>query len=86
MNEYCQIDQAMEDGKFSRVRDLVLVNKVCPSLYAIQMSTINGHHGCVNFALTYCHNNLRSGVDIKTTHYNHKTDTWSREIPSEYRY
>jgi hypothetical protein len=86
MTECGQIDYAMENGKFSRVKELILINKICPSLYAIQMSAINGHHNCTNFALRYCHNNIRNNVDIKTVHYDYKTGAWQKNIPAEYWY
>lgn len=85
MNNF-KLDVAVETGDLATTQKLIMEEKVCPSLYAIQMGIINNKYNTTNFAMSHCFNTLRGGADIKTIHYNYKTKTWNECIPQEYRY
>lgn len=79
------IDDAVEEGKISMASYLIKECGTCPSLYSVQMGLINGHNSTVSLALSHCPA-LRNDTDIKTVHYNYKTNTWNTTIPQEFRY
>ena len=85
MNEY-KLDVAVESGDFETTKHLILEHHLCPSLYAVQQSFIQGNARTGNFALAHCFNTLRSGTDLKKVHYNYKTNKWNECIPENYRY
>lgn len=85
MNNF-KIDVAVETGDMNTTQRLILQHNVCPSLYAVQMGIINGNHNTANFAMSHCFNTLRSETNIKSIHYNYKTQSWNECIPKEHQY
>jgi hypothetical protein len=85
MNKELQIDKAVEEGNIKEVGKLIS-DGICPSLYALQMSMINGHYNTVHYVLAYCPNKLRNDTNIKNLHYNYKKKEWNKCIPKEHQY
>jgi hypothetical protein len=83
---YCNlfVDTSLEEGNVEMTKLLINKFKCEPSLYSKQMAHINGHHKLVFWTETY--GKQRNDTDIKSIHYNYKTNTWHDCIPEEFRY
>lgn len=83
---YCNlfVDSSLEDGNETMTKFLINQFKCQPSLYAKQMAQINGHQKLSLWVESY--GTLRNNTNIKSVHYNYKSDQWSQMIPEEYRY
>jgi hypothetical protein len=86
MRGYCNlfVDTSLEEGNVEMTKLLINKFKCEPSLYSKQMAHINGHHKLVFWTEAY--GKQRNDTDIKSIHYNYKTNTWHDCIPEEFRY